>query len=129
MGVIIVLSFLQTVKNVFMRNNYYKKFVTNYKECQFNAFLQCILDENRSLFKIKKDSYTGRKIKNFYNPDDIYLSFNPDIPDDDYSFASGIVKEYNLDPEAVIFTRGYWEDALKLFGGLQFDGNNTGENI
>jgi hypothetical protein len=52
-----------------------------------------------------------------------------DIPDDNYSFASGIVKEYNLDPEAVIFTRGYWEDALKLFGGLQFDGNNTAEKL
>jgi hypothetical protein len=59
-----------TVKNVFMRDNYFKKFVTNYKECQFNAFLQCILDENRSLINIKKDSYTGRKIKNFYNPED-----------------------------------------------------------
>jgi hypothetical protein len=59
-----------TIKNVFMRDNYYKKFVTNYKECQFNAFIQCILDENRSLFNIKKDSYTGRKIKNFYNPED-----------------------------------------------------------
>ena len=52
-----------------------------------------------------------------------------DVADDNYSFASGIVKEYNLDPEAVIFTRGYWEDALKLFGGLQFDGNNTAEKL
>jgi len=60
-----------TIENVFMRNNYYKKFVTNYKECQFNAFIQCILDENRSLLKIEKDSYVERKIKNFYNPDNI----------------------------------------------------------
>ena len=52
-----------------------------------------------------------------------------DVPDDNYSFAEGIVKEYNLDPEAVIFTRGHWEDALKLFGGLQFDGNNTAEML
>jgi len=52
-----------------------------------------------------------------------------DAADDRYSFSEGIVREYNLAPEAVIFTDGYWQDALKLYGGLKFDGDNAAEQL
>ena len=52
-----------------------------------------------------------------------------DNADDRYSFSEGIVREYNLAPEAVIFTDGYWQDALKLYGGLKFDGDNVAEQL
>ncbi len=52
-----------------------------------------------------------------------------DAADDRYSFSEGIVREYNLAPEAVIFTDGYWQDALKLYGGLKFDGDNVAEQL
>lgn len=40
-----------------------------------------------------------------------------------------MVRVYDLAPEAVIFTRGYWQEALKLYGGLEFDGDNTAEKL
>jgi len=52
-----------------------------------------------------------------------------DKPDDNYSYFRGIIKEYNLAPEALIFTSGHWQEALKLFGGLEFDKNNTAEKL
>jgi hypothetical protein len=52
-----------------------------------------------------------------------------DRPDDNYSYFRGIIKEYNLAPEALIFTSGHWQDALKLLGGLEFDENNTAEKL
>lgn len=52
-----------------------------------------------------------------------------DNADDRYSFSEGIVREYNLAPEAVIFTDGYWQDALKLYGGLKFNGDNAAEQL
>ncbi len=52
-----------------------------------------------------------------------------DQPDDNYSYFRGIIKEYNLAPEALIFTSGNWQAALKLFGGLEFDENNTAEKL
>ncbi|HLP48968.1 MAG TPA: hypothetical protein VK469_23710, partial [Candidatus Kapabacteria bacterium] len=52
-----------------------------------------------------------------------------DQPDDNYSYFRGIIKEYNLAPEALIFTSGHWQAALKLFGGLEFDENNTAEKL
>ena len=53
-----------------------------------------------------------------------------DQPDDNYSYFRGIIKEYNLVPEALIFTSGHWQAALKLFGGLEFDAaNNTAEKL
>jgi hypothetical protein len=52
-----------------------------------------------------------------------------DNADDRYSFSEGIVREYNLAPEAVIFTDGYWQDAIKLYGGLKFNGDNIAEKL
>jgi hypothetical protein len=42
-----------------------------------------------------------------------------DKPDDNYSFSSGTVQEFNLFPKAVVLTEGYWQQALKLYGGLK----------
>ena len=42
-----------------------------------------------------------------------------DKPDDNYSFSSGTVREFNLFPNAVVLTEGYWQQALKLYGGLK----------
>jgi hypothetical protein len=42
-----------------------------------------------------------------------------DVPDDNYSFSSGLIQEFNLFPEAVVLTQGYWQQALKLYGGLK----------
>ncbi|MCX6580274.1 MAG: hypothetical protein NT166_08820 [Candidatus Aminicenantes bacterium] len=52
-----------------------------------------------------------------------------DQPDDNYSYFRGIIKEYNLAPEALIFTSGHWQAALNLLGGLDFDENNTAEKL
>ena len=52
-----------------------------------------------------------------------------DHGDDNYSFSEGIIKEYNIAPESVIFIRGYYNEALKLFGGLKFDGDNAARQL
>ena len=52
-----------------------------------------------------------------------------DHGDDLFSYCSGFIKEYHLAPEAVIYTNGYYQEALKLYGGLKFDGNNTAEEL
>jgi hypothetical protein len=52
-----------------------------------------------------------------------------DHGDDLCSYSDAVIKEYNLAPEAVIYTNGYYQEALKLYGGLKFDGNNTAEEL
>ncbi|MCP4151233.1 MAG: hypothetical protein GY757_26050, partial [bacterium] len=44
-------------------------------------------------------------------------------------FADSTATGYDLAPEAIIFTGGSWRDALNLFGGLTFDGDNTAEKL
>ena len=52
-----------------------------------------------------------------------------DHGDDLFSYSDGVIKEYNLAPEAVIYTNGYYQEAIKLYGGLKFDGNNTAQEL
>ena len=52
-----------------------------------------------------------------------------DHGDDLFSYSDAVIKEYNLAPEAVIYANGYYQEALKLYGGLKFDGNNTAEEL
>ncbi len=53
-----------------MRDNYMKEFETDYKGCHFNAYLQCILDENEYVFFYEIDNYRRRKIYVFKHPQD-----------------------------------------------------------
>jgi hypothetical protein len=52
-----------------------------------------------------------------------------DHGDDLFSYSDAVIKEYNLAPEAVIYTNGYYQEAIKLYGGLKFDGNNTAQEL
>jgi hypothetical protein len=52
-----------------------------------------------------------------------------DHGDDLFSFSDPVIKEYNLAPEAVIYTNGYYKEAIKLYGGLKFDGKNTAQEL
>jgi len=52
-----------------------------------------------------------------------------DHGDDLVSYSAGVIKEYNLAPEAVIYLNGYYKEALRLFGGLKFDGNNPAQEL
>ena len=52
-----------------------------------------------------------------------------DHGDDLLSYSKAVIKEYNLAPEAVIYTNGYYKEALRLFGGLKFDGNNPAQEL
>ncbi len=52
-----------------------------------------------------------------------------DHADDNESFFQGAPAAYNLAPDAVIYEKGYWVDALKLLGGLTWDGNNSVEEL
>ena len=52
-----------------------------------------------------------------------------DHVDDNYSSSSGILREYNLAPEAVILTSGYWQEALKFYGGLKAEPNFTAKAL
>ncbi|MGD2092848.1 MAG: CARDB domain-containing protein, partial [Candidatus Aminicenantes bacterium] len=52
-----------------------------------------------------------------------------DHGDDFFSYSNSVIKEYNLAPEAVIYKNGYYQEALKLYGGLKFDGNNPAQEL
>jgi ligand-binding sensor domain-containing protein len=62
-------------------------------------------------------------------PEDANRAPGNDHGDDLSSYSDAVIKEYNLAPEAVIYTNGYYQEALKLYGGLKFDGNNTAEEL
>jgi hypothetical protein len=54
----------------------------------------------------------------------------PDHQDDNFSFSTGIeVNEYKLAPEALIYKGGFYHEAVNLFGGLLWDGENSAEEL
>jgi hypothetical protein len=54
----------------------------------------------------------------------------PDHMDDNFSFSNGSeVKEYKLAPEALIYKGGFYHEAVNLFGGLLWDGENSAEEL
>ncbi len=52
-----------------------------------------------------------------------------DRPDDNYSFSDGTPLIYKLSPDSVVYTSGYWKEALRLYGGLVYDGENGAEDL
>ena len=48
-----------------------------------------------------------------------------DTPDDNYSYFTGKYQAFNLAPDCVILERGTWKEAVRLFGGLTFDGYSS----
>ena len=54
----------------------------------------------------------------------------PDHQDDNFSFSTGSeVNEYKLAPEALIYKGGFYHEAVNLFGGLLWDGENSAEEL
>lgn len=54
----------------------------------------------------------------------------PDHQDDNFSFSTGSeVNEYKLAPEALIYKGGFYHEAVNLFGGLIWDGENSAEEL
>jgi hypothetical protein len=53
----------------------------------------------------------------------------PDNMDDNYSFSSGTLNDYKLAPEALIYKGGFYHEAVNLFGGLLWDGENSAEEL
>ncbi|MCP4147199.1 MAG: hypothetical protein GY757_05560, partial [bacterium] len=52
-----------------------------------------------------------------------------DHMDDNFSYFDGAVTEFNLAPHTVILKKGTWREALKLLGGLRFDGTGTARKL
>jgi hypothetical protein len=54
----------------------------------------------------------------------------PDHQDDNFSFSTGSeVNDYKLAPEALIYKGGFYHEAVNLFGGLLWDGDNSAEEL
>ncbi|MCP4156357.1 MAG: hypothetical protein GY757_52075, partial [bacterium] len=52
-----------------------------------------------------------------------------DVTDDNFSFSSGVLSDYRMAPNTLILARGFYKEAEKLFGGLQFDGVNSPQKL
>ena len=52
-----------------------------------------------------------------------------DHADERFSYSEANNTVFKLAPEAVVLTRGFWEYAKRLFGGLISDGDNTAQKL
>jgi hypothetical protein len=105
--------------------DYYKGREDSYNEYRARGF-------NPSEKDCTEDNLCKKKDKDcdYHCPEDEKCPQKPpDHMDDNYSFSSGTLSDYKLAPEALIYKGGFYHEAVNLFGGLLWDGDNSAEEL
>jgi hypothetical protein len=121
------------------------------EDCELNLF-PCSLDFYKKSYDSNGEGYTEDGAREYNRPgndctedklckktgqdclddcpeDEKCPEKTPDHMDDNYSFGKGTINDFQLAPEALIYKGGFYQEALNLFGGLLWDGENSAREL